>query len=482
MTERSPHKGNTSPCGSDVSKDKECWKDPPAQQGGDGPLAVSASGSATAIGTDTIAKVDLLVRVIDRGAVTVAFGMASAESVAFSPAGGSTPFALAGTGVAVTGADFLLTDTVVATGGGVASGQNWAAETSRTRFFALDVDGAWPDCGPTVVETVGSEAIRRAPPRFDGNVATVTADAEAVGENTITDVQVGVLALEDRLSTADAIALAAAAGPASAEGDRFVVGRERSDRINLGAGDDWVFGRGGDDAILAGEGGNTAFGNAGDDQIRAGGGDDWLFGGSGRDVLHLGGGGNIGYGGSGDDKVFGGSGDDAISGGLGDDTVDAGGGNNSILLGSEGRRGDGDDRFAAGDGADWYIIRGDFDRDVVKGFDVRQGDRLVAYEGDWDGDSGLRALNGDAVKLQRSGSDGRDLVVTISVDGSRSVLTLDDFFRLNEEYAAAPRRGVLSDEQALPLLRDLFVDGDTDPSAAARAEQFLLGDALSMFA
>lgn len=482
MTERSPHQGNTAPCGSDDSKHKECWNGPPAQQRSDGPLTVSASGSSTAIGTDTIARVDLLVRVIDRGSVTVAFGMATAESLAFSPTGGSTPFALAGTGVAVTGADFLVTETAIATGSGVASGQSWAAETSRTRFFALDVDGAWPACGPVVVETVGSEAIRRAPPRFDGNAATVTADARAIGENTITDVQVGVLALEDRLSTVDAFALAAAAGPASAEGDKFVVGRERSDRINLGAGDDWVFGRGGDDVILAGEGGNTAFGDAGDDQIRAGDGDDWLFGGSGRDVLHLGGGGNIGYGGAGDDKVFGGSGDDAISGGLGDDSVDAGGGNNSILLGSEGRRGDGDDRFAAGDGADWYFVRGDFDRDVARGFDVRQGDRLVAYGGDWDGDGGLRALNGEAVTLQRSASDSRDLVITFSVEGSRPVLILDDFFRLNEQYGAAPRRGVLSDEQALPLLRDLFVDGDTDPSAAARAERFLLGDHLGMFA
>jgi hypothetical protein len=57
---------------------------------------------------------------------------------------------------------------------------------------------------------------------------------------------------------------------------------------------------------------------------------------------------------------------------------------------------------------------------------------------------------------------------------------LDEFFRLNPEYAAAPRRGILGDDEALPILRGIFIDGDTSPEVAIRAEPFRLGEVLSL--
>ena len=455
---------------------------PPVEQGSDGPLAVSLFGSAGAFGADTAAVAALSVKVVDRGAATVAFGTAAASAVAYSPAASGAPFALAETGVVVDGADLVLTKTSTVSGSGAARGQAWAAEASETGFLAIDIEGLRFAQGPLRFEASTSGTVWNAPPRPEGNTAMASADADAAGSDTFAETATDTLAVAGSLSTADAIATAAVGGSAPPVRDEFVVGGRKGERLATGGGGDWIFGGGGRDTILAGGGGNTAFGNDGDDRISAGSGDDWLFGGDGEDSIQLGGGRNIGYGGAGDDRVFGGSGDDAVSGGAGDDTVDAGAGDNSFLLGSEGRRGDGDDRFSAGTGADWYFVLGAFDEDVATGFDVGQGDRLVAYGGDWDTDQGLRALNGASVALQRSASDRGDLVIGFSTEGGRSTLKLDGFFRLNPDYDAAPKRGVFSDEQALPILRDLFVDGDTDASASARAGAFLIGDALALFA
>ncbi|MBX6372923.1 MAG: hypothetical protein IRZ13_01640 [Acetobacteraceae bacterium] len=413
--------------------------------------------------------------------MSIAYGTANFVASAASPLGESA-FAVAMGGVVID-ADFAMTLTETASGSGETDSASWWSETSRTTFFALDVAGLEPLGGPIALTATTFTTIDHAP-SLDGNLAVFDVESVARGDHTYNEVYVDALAIEDALASVIVVVQAAAADDQSGVAHPFVRGGASGARIVAGAGDDWVFGGSGNDVILLGSGDNTAFGGPGNDRITAAGGDDWVFGGSGNDVLELGAGANIGFGGAGDDTIKGGAGDDAIHGGLGADVIDAKGGNNTFLLGAYGLLSDGNDRFSAGDGADWYLLAGGaLGEDTIAGFSVRQGDRLVAFDGDWDSEAGLRDLNGTRVFLSRSTSDADDLLITFASGSVPSVLLLDEFFRLNPEYAAAaPRRGVFTDDQALPILRDVFTDGDTDPALAIRAEPFKLGEFLSFFA
>ncbi|MGE5500743.1 MAG: calcium-binding protein [Ignavibacteriales bacterium] len=449
-------------------------------QEADSPLAVSVFGSADAFGADCFASAEVSVTLIARGLVSIAYGTASFVASAASPLGESA-FAAAASGVGID-ADFAMTRTAPASGSGETDSACWWSETSRTTFFALDVAGLEPLGGPIALTATTCTTIDR-PPSLNGTLAVFDVESVARGDHTHNEVNVDALAIEDALASVTVVVQAAAADDPSGVVHLLVRGSASGDRIVADAGDDWVFGLAGNDAILLGSGDNTAFGGSGNDRIAAAEGDDWLFGGLGNDVLELGGGANLGVGGAGNDTIRGGSGDDAIDAGSGSDVIDAGRGQNTFLLGAHGLLGDGNDRFVAGDGADWYLLAGGvLGSDTVAGFSVGQGDRLVAFGGDWDSDTGLRDLNGTAVFLSRSPTDADDLLISFWSWLFPSVLVLDEFFRLNPDYAAAPRWGALTDDRALPILRDVFTDGDTDPGVAARAELFGLGEFLSFLA
>ncbi|MGG5812496.1 calcium-binding protein [Falsiroseomonas sp. CW058] len=441
---------------------------------GDAPMSVLATATGTATGENTLAAGHVSATVIDRGAVTLAFGTATATATASDPA---SAFATAATGVEVAGADLALSRTTQASGSGTFAGQAWWTEQSTTVFLAVDIDGWQPSAGPIAIHHLENEApVRVAPP--GGNLASFTTDIAAFGENTLVDVQVEAIAVEDRLSSVSILAAAQANGSPSAVPDEVRMGGVRSDRMLFGAGDDWAFGGFGNDTILAGQGDNTAFGNAGNDSLQGLAGDDWLFGGDGNDVLLLGDGRNIGDGGDGNDRITGGGGADAIRAGRGNDTVEGGGGDDTFLLGDGNRAGDGNDLFTGGGGADWYVLAGAFGRDTVRDFRLAEGDRLVVGDGDWEGAAALAARNGQDVTLQRA---GRDLVVTMLDGQPASRLTLTDFFVLNPAFAAT-RAGLLNDAAALPLLQQVFHGSDGDAAYAERTMTFGVADMLSLIA
>lgn len=441
----------------------------------DSPMVVSLATGADAAGQDTLAALDVALRIIDRGAVTLAMGSAKMTASALAP-DGDTAFASAYSDLSVGSADISLSHTRIMAGSGVTNGKAWSTETATTTFLALDIDGLQPLFGPIKLNFQSSGTISK-PPSIQGNLATFSVDAEVHGSDTYLDVAADAVTVEDRYSSTTSIVLGAAD---SAPGD-FRFGSLWSDRINTGGGDDWIFGLTGNDTLQSGAGADTVFGGWGDDTIRTGAGDDWAFGGEGRDVIELGDGKNLAYGGNGNDRITAGNGADALSGGGGDDVIEAGGGNNTLLLGTVGGPADGNDRYTAGSGADYYLMAGRFGRDVVSGFRIAEGDRVVGYDGDWDSATGLRALNGNGLTLQR-GADARDLVVTVKMAGVDSVLTLDDFFLLNAGYNGAPARGAFSDDAALPILQAAFLDGDTNNAAAGRMDLFVMGDLLGMLA
>lgn len=431
------------------------------------PLGVSAWASADAVGTSTVARVDVSVRLYDRGAFSFAYGSVFADAAATAP-GGSLAFATAIAGVDVAGADLLLSRSQTTTGGGEADGLAWWHETMEASFLAIDI--AALSIGTLSLSKTVTGTYASAPLLADANVASFTADVRVHGPAGYTEVNGTALALSGALSSA--VVTATALSGSDGVPDLLRFGWFWSDRIVTGAGDDLVFGGGGNDVLQLGGGNNTGFGNPGADLIQAGAGADWLFGGSGDDTLQAGAGDNWLFGGSGGDRITALGGNDAIAPGQGNDNCDAGDGSNTFLLGDAPE--DGDDRLSAGTGADWYVLSGPFGNDVVARFSLAQGDRLVAFQGDWDSDAGLRALNGTEVRLQRASADTRDLAITLLQDGERSTLVLDDFFSINPGFGSVPR-GVLTDDQALPLLRAIFVDGDTDPATADRLEAFRIG-------
>ncbi|AGB80020.1 type 1 secretion C-terminal target domain (VC_A0849 subclass) [Enterobacteriaceae bacterium strain FGI 57] len=171
---------------------------------------------------------------------------------------------------------------------------------------------------------------------------------------------------------------------------------------------------GGKDVLFGGQGDDILYGGGGDDILVGGSGDDVLFGGKGDDILigdgfdssaelashmgttvgeltfdkvadyvvqnsdelgAMGSGNDILHGGEGDDILLGGGGNDILNGGLGGDIL-YGGTGNDILTG-----GKGDDILHGGTGSDTFTwLKGDDGHDVIKDFNVAEGDRIDLSE------------------------------------------------------------------------------------------------------
>ncbi|RYH14259.1 MAG: calcium-binding protein [Alphaproteobacteria bacterium] len=449
---------------------------PEAQDGG---MAVMALGNADAIGHDSFSDAAVEIRLYQRGIVSLVLG-----TMTFTAYAASGPdeiaYATADTPVEAPGADIFIARTVHATGSGETDAGSWSIASSTTTFFAMDVLHFGLAGGPLISILTKEITLDAVDASVSGNLATFAVETQAFGDNTLNDVAVSAFALDNQLSTVS-VQVTMAGSPAASDGFRF--GTACDDRIITGSGSDaaWIFGGAGADTIVAGAGDNTLFGNEGNDRLQAGDGQDWVFGGAGHDRLLLGGGNNIGFGGDGNDTIQGADDDDWIDAGSGNDLVQVGGGRNTLRMGGAGHAGDGNDLYVGGAGADWYLLDGAFGSDRIVGFNLAQGDRLVAHAGDWESVAGLNALNGDAVWLSRGLQDARDLIVTMAIDGGISSVNLDDFFSLNAGFSAQGS-GKLGDAAALPLLQAIFEDADLSAEAADRAAAFAPADFLTMFA
>jgi Ca2+-binding RTX toxin-like protein len=208
-------------------------------------------------------------------------------------------------------------------------------------------------------------------------------------------------------------------------GPDAVIGSDGKDKIFLGSGNDAANGGAGNDLLRGANGDDVLNGGDGNDDLSGGRGNDALAGGAGRDVLlgrhdddHL-------SGGDGGDKLKGDVGKDVVLGNEGNDVL-MGGRNDDIIAG-----GSGDDILRGGNGADQFVfnpgnagpggepLEG---RDVVRDFNIGQGDTLV---------------------LDMSGFDQGTLDTLAAADGNTSELELIDLLTAGVVELGASKDGDL---------------------------------------
>ncbi|HLD67341.1 MAG TPA: type I secretion C-terminal target domain-containing protein, partial [Pseudomonas sp.] len=161
---------------------------------------------------------------------------------------------------------------------------------------------------------------------------------------------------------------------------------------------------------------------SGSGTLNGGAGQDILLGSTGADTLN---------GLAGHDRLEGGAGNDTLNGGIGNDLLigDAG---NDILLG-----GIGNDSLIGGTGADTFVWKsGDTGSDVIKDFNIAQGDRIDLHEllqGENDGNI-LNFLRVDTatstLQVSTTGSlsaDGSNADVTIKLENGGQAVDLSSY-------------------------------------------------------
>lgn len=185
---------------------------------GDSGITAKLGGESTAVGTDTLADGDASLEVRDLGAVTVVRGTATFSASATSPAG-TQSFATADSFAEVSGADYVFMRTITRGLPDRPGGDSTWSETSTTRMIAIDIEGITLSRTVQVTEGKANALIKElarikpenvdrtkpAPVDPDGNVATVDVDVHVIGENTYATVDTSVLAVEDTLSTVNAL-------------------------------------------------------------------------------------------------------------------------------------------------------------------------------------------------------------------------------------------------------------------------------------
>jgi hypothetical protein len=174
-------------------------------EGTDG-LRLELGGEANAIGDDTHAAGSVSSKVVDTGKVTIASGSATFSASAQSSPDG-TAYAAAYSYADVDGADIVLTRTRGATHTSQIDSQTYTAETSQTRVFAIDIEGFDLPRGPIVLGGTMWHGGSNRPQPIQGNVAGLTVEAEAHGDNTSVVVDATVLTVEDQFSGVSATAV-----------------------------------------------------------------------------------------------------------------------------------------------------------------------------------------------------------------------------------------------------------------------------------
>ena len=148
----------------------------------DSALVLEIGGYAFASGDNTLADGEIHSQVADLGRVTKAVGYASFVAAADASAGGQVVVD-ADTFANVVGADIVLMMTVNSGGTG-ADGS--ALATSTLRVLAIDFEGFDMPGGP-IVHEIDMSRPSVASLTLGGHLATVVADADATGANTLAE-------------------------------------------------------------------------------------------------------------------------------------------------------------------------------------------------------------------------------------------------------------------------------------------------------
>jgi hypothetical protein len=103
--------------------------------------------------------------------------------------------------VGIADADVIFIYTAKTTGSGTLEGEAWSAEQLVTTYWAIDIEGMMPRGGPIVIEVDENFVFDAPPADVDGNVATYDISNVATGDNTLVDVALEALTVEDALSS-----------------------------------------------------------------------------------------------------------------------------------------------------------------------------------------------------------------------------------------------------------------------------------------
>ena len=179
------------------------------------PVVSVVGGDGTAVGNDTLVTADIFSRLIDFGAVTIAFGTVKFSSTAVSGEGQDPAFAAATTFADVSGADLVFvfnkTTSIFSDCDIPYAGKRPRRLTLQSTSKSLiSRKGRSPITSMERRHTSmgAGSAVDRAP-NIDGNVSMLEVDAQALGANTLVDVFASILTIEGQLSSVSAMAVSA---------------------------------------------------------------------------------------------------------------------------------------------------------------------------------------------------------------------------------------------------------------------------------
>lgn len=173
-----------------------CW----VRERNDDPLTLTVSSAVLAAGVNTLVSEQAACQLTAFDWGTLATGTIALSAFASSP---EDALATASTDnlIGITDADVIFIYTAKTTGSGTLEGEAWSAEQSITTYWAIDIKGMMPRGGPIVIEVDENFVFDAPPADVDGNIAAYDISNVATGDNTLVDVALEALTVEDALSS-----------------------------------------------------------------------------------------------------------------------------------------------------------------------------------------------------------------------------------------------------------------------------------------
>jgi hypothetical protein len=186
-----------------------CW----VRERNDDPLTLTVSSAVLATGVDTLVSEQAACQLTAFDWGTLATGTIALSAFASGPA---DALATASTDnlVGIADADVIFIHTAKTAGSGTLEGEAWSAEQLVTTYWAIDIEGMTPRGGPIVIEVDENFVFDAPPADVDGNVAAYDISNVATGDNSLVDVALEALTVEDALSSITSVMSAEATNDA----------------------------------------------------------------------------------------------------------------------------------------------------------------------------------------------------------------------------------------------------------------------------
>lgn len=189
--------------------------------------AVTVYGTADAVGENTLATADISLKVSEKNQGTKIKGEVTTTAVATSSDGDGV-YASAQTGVEFSGVDKSSALTRTKRSSGEEDSVSWSAETTTTKFRAVDASGRQSDDQSVTVESTKIHVSNDPPADVEGNVAAANVESVVEAGNSLNEASIDVLVITDQYSSVSLSVTATVAdvslevGASSGYGDAFL--------------------------------------------------------------------------------------------------------------------------------------------------------------------------------------------------------------------------------------------------------------------